>query len=120
MIGRLVRPASFAGALVLVAFLLITRCDAGDCDASAKPGLVVWVVDTAQRPVCDAVVTARDGAYTEVMPPRPCSYAGAWERAGTYSITAERDGESGRVDGIKVTSDRCHVHPKTTTITITT
>jgi hypothetical protein len=49
--------------------------------------------DQTNEPICDAVVTARDGSYSEVlMPTSGCRYAGAIERAGTYSVSAERTG----------------------------
>jgi hypothetical protein len=114
------RSGPCATGLILIA-LIATGCDPPNCSAYSVTGLGVTVVDSTQSPVCDAVVTAKDGGYTEelmLVTGGPCVYVGAVERAGTYSITAKRQGASGRLNGVKVTADQCHVHPVTATITI--
>ncbi len=60
-------------------------------------GLTVTVVSgrTGER-ICDAVVVAREGTYSETLavgdPGGGCRYIGAPERAGRYSVHAERVG----------------------------
>ncbi len=72
------------------------------CAAIAIAGLDVSVVDeSTNQPICDATVTATDGAYTERLI-GTCRYAGAYERAGTYAVRAEKGGFMART----VTSDR--------------
>jgi len=63
------------------------------CPAFASAGLSVVVRDarTAQ-PICDAAVTAREGAYSEQLFETSCEFVGAYERPGTYVVTASRAG----------------------------
>ena len=63
------------------------------CAAYAAAGLSVTVTDAATgQPICDATVTATDGAYSEKLFAVGCAYTGAYERAGTYVVRASRDG----------------------------
>lgn len=75
--------------------------------------------------ICDAVVSAREGTYSETLMPNTdsaglCRYLGAIERAGTYSVHAEHAGfSSDTVADIKVVSsggDCPHVRPVEVTI----
>lgn len=77
-------------------------------------GLNVTVKDDAAGvPICDAVVTAVDGAYTETLEAQAfggdCTYNGAGERAGSYTITAKKTGFKDATQNVVVTADRCHV-----------
>lgn len=89
------------------------------CTADFRHGLVVTVLDasTGSR-ICNARVTASDGAYQEVLTTSPqtipdggidCAYQGAGERAGTYSVDARLDARETMVSGIIVDRDQCHV-----------
>lgn len=50
----------------------------GACTAHAAVGLTVDVTNAATtEPLCDAKVTATDGAYSEELLVAACSYAGA-------------------------------------------
>lgn len=64
------------------------------CPPYIAAGLSVTVANAeSNEPICDALVTARDGSYSEtLMPGFGCRYSGAIERAGTYSVSAERTG----------------------------
>ena len=65
----------------------------GACTALAAVGLSVDVTNAATtQPVCDAKVTATEGAYSELLFPASCRYAGAIERPGTYTVRAEKPG----------------------------
>lgn len=87
--------------LLVVAGAAIGCSGAGREDIVCAPyiatGLSVTVVNSQSSvPICDARVTARDGSYTETLGPGvTCSYQGAIERAGTYSVSAERSGFAG-------------------------
>jgi hypothetical protein len=76
----------------------------GACTAFAAVGLTVNVTNAATtQPLCDAKVTATDGAYSEQLFQASCSYAGAIERPGTYTVRAERPGfVSKEVRGVQV------------------
>jgi hypothetical protein len=72
-------------------------CDQGErpwaCAAYAAAGLNVAVTNAATgQPLCDASVTATEGAYSEQLFGGACAFAGAIERPGTYVIRAERRG----------------------------
>lgn len=90
----------------------------------AAAGLIVRIVDESGVPVCDAVVMARDHDFSETLRPfragggSQCQYTGANERAGTYTIDAERGGTSAEAAKVKVGADDCHVHPETVDLTL--
>ena len=101
--------------------LLLAACDENPeqrfCTAIAVDALNVTVVDalTRQR-ICDAVVTARDGAFTAELrgfgSGTDCTYSGPTERPGRYEVRITRDGyQAGVRSGITVTADECHVIP---------
>lgn len=57
------------------------------CTAEGKHGIIVRVRDAATGAgICDAVVVVRDGAYNARLTPVACSYVGAGERPGVYSV----------------------------------
>jgi hypothetical protein len=82
-------------------FLIVAALGAGcteerepvACAAYAAAGLGVSVTraDTGQ-PLCDASVTASEGAYSEKLTEVACTYTGAYERPGSYVIRATRPG----------------------------
>ena len=91
----------------------------GPCTPDRRLGLGIVVAnDQTGAHVCDATVTARDGAYSETLRPTswslvsPCLYVGASERSGTYSVHAEAARLSpGMLSSVTVpiTEDGCHV-----------
>jgi hypothetical protein len=66
------------------------------CTTAVWPALNVTVLDGPGRPeICGATVTAMDAAFTETLGAsgtNPCSYAGALERPGVYTIEATFEG----------------------------
>ena len=97
--GREALVRCVASVVLLVAAGAPIGCSETDrADVSCPPyiaaGLNVSVAnDQSNDPICDALVTARDGSYSEtLMPAGTCRYVGAIERAGTYSVLAERTG----------------------------
>ncbi len=95
------------------------------CAAYAVAGLGVSVENaTTGQPLCDATVTATDGAYSERLQALGgCTYTGAWERPGTYVIEATRQGfPPNRVSGVRVImgGGECpHVEQTRVTISLT-
>lgn len=94
-----------------------------ECTEQAEYGLSIQVVDSSnQEPICDALVVAKDGSYSETLVRpggSPCLYAGAIERPGTYRIEASRDGYlPNTLDGVAVTKGECHVEPEVRTISL--
>ena len=70
---------------------------------------------TGQR-ICDATVTATDGAFSTELRPfglgPDCSYSGPTERAGRYDVRVTRSGyETALRRDVTVTADECHVIP---------
>ena len=76
----------------------------GACTALAAVGLTVDVTNAATaQPLCDEKVTATDGAYSELLLQTSCSYSGAIERPGTYTVRAEKPGfVSKEIGGVQV------------------
>ncbi len=88
------------------------------CTMVAASGLNVTVVDDATgQPICDATVTAADGSFTETLEETGCSFGGARERPGTYTVSAAKAGyTTASQSGVVVTADECHVRPVTVTL----
>ena len=89
-------------------------CDAATCKSYAAHGLVVTVHDETGARICDATVVATDGRFSERLEPfaadlEICTYQGALERKGNYSITATAGGRSTTVGDVRVRADECHV-----------
>ena len=68
--------------------------------------------DTGEA-ITGATLTLTEGDYSEPMQElSPGHYAGAGERAGTYTLTVEVDGfETQTIGDIVVDADECHVIP---------
>ncbi len=86
----------------MIGLLVAPGCDHGDhvctvlCPAPGR--LDVGVVnDPTGEPICDAIVTATDGTYTERLVPGACRYTGALGRPGIYSLHVERVGFQAKV-----------------------
>ncbi len=113
----MIRRAIASGSIALMACSIPT----GQCTDIAEAGLTVHVVDaTSGNDICDAVVTATDGAHTEELQltqtSSSCSYAGAYERPGTYDVTVtEPNYATQEQAGIVVAAGVCHVVGKNVT-----
>ena len=87
------------------------------CTAESRPGLSVFVRDSITGAFAGNGATMRAMSVTwsdSVVVPASAdwytSWSTAWERAGTYSVTVERDGYlPWRRDSIVVSHDLCHV-----------
>jgi hypothetical protein len=97
------------------------------CDASAKPGLRIRIVDasTTAPAAAGARVTIADGDYVEVeVVPTDASeddrvIGAAYERAGTYQITVEKAGyRTAVLSGIVVADGECHVRTRFLSVSI--
>jgi hypothetical protein len=92
------------------------------CTTQFVYGLAVTVQDKASgEPLCDAEVVAIAGSFRETLqpfgPPESCSYAGAGERPGVYTLRAARPGYGpATVGGVQVAADACHVIPVRVTL----
>jgi len=91
------------------------------CAAYAAAGLGVSVFDAATgSPICDATVTATDGAYSEQLFGLACSFSGAYERPGSYVIRATRQGfRPSEVEAVRVVTGggEC-LHVEQTRVTV--
>jgi hypothetical protein len=84
------------------------------CTEEARAGLNVTVKDAETNQMLGEGVTvvAKDGAYTETLQflDAPAQFVGAWERAGTYTLTVTAQGyETYTSQPIAVGEDECHV-----------
>lgn len=122
--------------LILCCFplLMAATCEDDDdkivnidnCTEEAVAGLNIVVKDATTGEVLSdgVVVSAQDGAYGEVLElvpgSNPATFAGAWERAGTYVITVQKSGYETLVsNAYQVTATVCHVVPQNRTLEIT-
>jgi hypothetical protein len=116
-------------AWVVVALVFVSTVSGGvsvgcrSCANIALDGLNVTVVDGATgSPICDATVTAQDGDHVETLMQGGCRYGGAYERPGTYTLTATSGSRSEVVMDVRVLGngdDFCpHVVTETATITL--
>jgi hypothetical protein len=74
---------------------LVGTPSCSNCTDSASAGLNIRVVDSSNdQPICDAVVFATEGKYSERLSQNSpnCTYSGAVERSGNYNVTASREG----------------------------
>jgi hypothetical protein len=78
---------------VVLGVIVASACQRKDCEQVALDGLSVGVVDRSGATLCDVKVEIRDGAYVEAMTltPSHCTFSGASERPGTYTIRAFRE-----------------------------
>jgi hypothetical protein len=98
----------------------------GPCTPDRRLGLGILVVnDQTETHICNAVVTARDGAHSETLNQTSdarvsgCLHVGASERPGTYAVQAEAPGflpSTARDVKVPVTADGCHVEEVIMTI----
>lgn len=108
--------------LGVVAASIASGCEdrvQGPCTPDRRLGLAILVVnDQTDTHICSAVVTVRDGAYSETLTQTSdarvsgCLHVGASERSGTYSVQAEAPGfwpGTARDVTVPITADGCHV-----------
>lgn len=80
------------------------------CTDEYVPGITVDVRDSQSgAQITDGVrVIARDGAFADTA--ENSHLAVAFERAGTYTVTVEKDGyQTWSRSGVRVSRDECHV-----------
>ncbi len=84
-------------------------------------GINLTLTDEAGEPITGATVTLTSGDFSETMLDLGSGvYAGAGERAGTYSMLIEADGfGSETVADIVVDADECHVIPVAREVALT-
>ena len=113
---------------MFVPLLLSSTCNNDDdqivCTEQFVYGLNVIVLDaTSGNPLVEGVeVKAVDGSFQETLqliPGLEYSFAGAGERAGTYTVTITKDGYQTYISSpIVVTRDFCHVIPQSLTVNL--
>ena len=85
------------------------------CTTEARAGINLEIRDavTQQPAALGATITLTDGAYSEPLSNLDgLGAAGAFERAGTYSVRVAKQGyKTFQKDGVVVTKDECHVIP---------
>ena len=109
------------GWVVMVAMMPTAGCRTTSCKEYAAAALTVRVHAADGSAICDADVVATDGDDVIALEPFPgtdCGYHGAWERPGTYLITATHDGKTATSDRVKVTPGACHVKGKKVDLTL--
>lgn len=117
--------------LVLFMFaplLMASTCESNNdqivCTQEFVYGLNVVVLDaTSGQPLVEGIeVKATDGTYQETLeliPGLEYSYAGAGERAGSYTITVTKSGyQTYTSSPIVVTRNVCHVNTQSLTVTL--
>lgn len=103
--------------------VVATACDSvNTCDTSAAAGLIVTVTQGENGPpLCDAEVTVSDGVTSEKVSATgtPCVYTAAYEKPGTYTISATKSGMTTETKtGIVVDKGECHVIAQQVTIAV--
>jgi hypothetical protein len=94
------------------------------CATYAAAGLGVSVANaTTGQPICDAVVIASEGSYSEQLFGNACTFSGAYERPGTYAVRATRQGfRPKEIDSVRVVmgGGECpHVEQARVTVALT-
>ena len=118
------RFAALGLSLLLVAgcpFLSILPHGGIICTEIFVYGLNVTVTDVNDNAITGATLTLTDGAFTETMEEVIAGvYAGAGERAGTYTLRVEADGfVTQTITDIVIEADECHVIPVARDVTLT-
>jgi len=84
------------------------------CTTDLRPGIVVNLIGgDAGTTGCGLLVHATSPGYSDDFDCEDaggaCYCAGAWERAGTYTVTATVDGRVVDSRSVTVHADECHV-----------
>ena len=126
---RVARAVLLAGTLQLAASGCGGHAQRPNCDRGF-PSVGLWVAVVSRStgaPICNATVTAADGAHQETLVPSGetidgglrCFYAGAFDRPGTYTVEAKVDGTSNTVIAEVNTDGACWPnHVATVSVTI--
>ncbi|MBI5496786.1 MAG: carboxypeptidase regulatory-like domain-containing protein [Deltaproteobacteria bacterium] len=107
---------------VVTALLALTGCPEPElCTTEAVAGIVVTVQDAlSHAPVCNAtvVLTTREGYEDRpTAMGEPCTYAGAYEQPGRFTVEVTATGyATARRENVVVTQDNCHVVPQPLTV----
>ena len=81
------------------------------CTANAAPGVNVSIFDSRSGAALPATTTLTEGTYQETSSQDQTIFAGAFERAGTYTIRVTKAGyASYEKTGFMVTKGDCHVN----------
>jgi hypothetical protein len=105
--------------LAAVAASALAGCTSMQCTGGEVAGLSVEVTDmTTSAPIVNATVMASDGTYSEtLMSLDNGDYVGAFDRAGTYTLSVIAPGYVAQTPGpVTVVSDGCHVTTQTVTV----
>ena len=118
-------------AVIFFIFVLLLSCQSSNsddifCTTEIKAGLNVSVhliESSSSIPISDGVtVVARDGNYSETLQffdAQNPIFCGAYERAGTYTITVTKPGRRNySSQSIVVTEDICHVIPQNVMVSL--
>jgi hypothetical protein len=90
------------------------------CTLEARASLTVTVMGPSGH-ICDAAVTAQSGNDVTTLMGfggSECTYAGPYERPGTFSVTASKAGFQSATSTVTVTSGECHVDGQAVTLTL--
>ena len=102
---------------LLASTVLPSSCSRS-CQDYAAAALTVGVTEASGAPICDAEVVATDGSDEFVLEPSGCSYAGAYERPGTYVVRVSYRSRSIVSETISVPSGACHVKSQRVDLTL--
>jgi hypothetical protein len=115
-------PLPFAP--IALAALAAAACgpEPGLCAQMLKPAVTVTVVDgrSGDR-LCDAEVNVSEGTFAASLElfsafMVPCTYSGAWERAGTYAVNVALGARTASVSDVMVEREVCGVRTQSLTI----
>jgi len=116
-------------AVIGISLLLVAGCPLAGfipcggvvCTEVYVYGMNVAVIDVSNNPITGAILTLMDGDYSETMEELAAGeYAGAGERAGTYTLKVEADGfVTQTIRDIVIDADECHVIPVAREVTLT-
>jgi hypothetical protein len=90
------------------------------CTTEARASLTVTVLGPTGR-ICDASVVAQNGSDVTMLMGfggTECTYAGPYERSGTFTVTASKPGFQPATMTATVTQGECHVDGQAMTLTL--
>jgi hypothetical protein len=125
MVGRIGLALLLPPLVLMAPAVSVVAVPGCGCTGIALAGLQVEVEDGPGGPdVCDATVTARDGAYvTSLMKfaagEGGCLYSGVHERPGSYTIEVTSGGRSVTVPNVAVETEGFCGHVRTVRLTAT-
>ena len=85
------------------------------CTLEARPGIGLTAFDSVSGQGLSTIgtVVAQDGTHSDTafaLPATPVNYSMAYERPGTYTVTASFNGyQTWKATGVVVQRDVCHV-----------